>query len=69
MIGDIEIVLTEHAKERMTAKGVDNEQIKRAIMYGAKQKQTGGFLASYTYIEVAYKIIKNKYIIKTVKIK
>ncbi|MBI4919436.1 DUF4258 domain-containing protein [archaeon] len=69
MSGDIEIILTEHAKERMAAKGITKEQIKNAINHGAKQKQTDGFLASYTYIEVAYKLRGKKHIIKTVKIK
>ena len=36
---------------------------------GGKIKQTDGLLASYGYLEVAYKTRDKKYIIKTVKIK
>ncbi|MBI5065974.1 DUF4258 domain-containing protein [Candidatus Woesearchaeota archaeon] len=69
MTDDFELILTEHAKERMAAKGISKEQIKTAIKQGAKQKQTEGLLATYTYLEVAYKIIGKKYVVKTVKIR
>ena len=38
----------------MTARGIDEEQIKRVINYGSKVKQTYGCKAVYTYISVAY---------------
>lgn len=63
------IILREHAKMRMAEKAVTVEQIKRAITRGAKIRQTGGFLAIFADIEVAYKIRGDKYIIKTVKIR
>lgn len=63
------IILREHAKMRMAEKAITVEQIKRAIMRGAKMRQTDGFLAIYADIEVAYKIRGDKYIIKTVKIR
>ncbi len=63
------IILSEHAKKRMAEKAITLEQIKRAITQGAKVRQTDGFLAIYTYLEIAYKIRGNKYIIKTVKIR
>ena len=69
MVDDIGIILTRHAKKRMAAKGITKEQIKKVIKQGAKQRQTDGFLATFTYMEVAYKIVNNKYIIKTVKIR
>ena len=60
-------VLTKHAKERMVINGISKEQIKIAIQHGAKVKQTAGFLASFTYIKVAYKEIGDKvYKVKTV---
>lgn len=63
------IILSEHAKIRMAQKAISLEQIKRTISQGAKIKQTDGFLAIYTYIEVAYKIRGDRYIVKTVKIR
>ena len=69
MTSDLKLILTYHAKERMAAKGISEEQVRDAIRKGAKQRQTDGFLATYTYIDVAYKIVKDKYVIKTVKIK
>tara|TARA_Y100000310_G_C20566464_1_gene755745 strand:+ start:568 stop:774 length:207 start_codon:yes stop_codon:yes gene_type:complete len=64
---DINLKITFHAKKRMVMHGITNEQIKRAITRGAKVKQTEGYLASYTYLKVAYKKIgKNIYKVKTV---
>lgn len=60
--------ITLHAHEMMVERGIDEGQIIRAIRHGAISRQTDGLLARYTYIEVAYKIIGNLYIIKTVKI-
>jgi len=62
------IILTEHAKARMAQKAVTLAQIERAITQGAKIRQTDGFLAKYAYLEVAYAVRGNKYIIKTVKV-
>ncbi|MBS3138054.1 DUF4258 domain-containing protein [Candidatus Woesearchaeota archaeon] len=64
---EIILLLTKHAKEKMVIKGISKEQIKDAIKYGAKIKQTDGYLASYTYIKVAYKKLDECiYKIKTV---
>lgn len=62
----MELILTYHAKVRMAEKAVNTEQIREVIKKGAKIKQTDGFLARYGCIKVAYKMIKEKYIIKTV---
>lgn len=59
---------TLHARERMTQHGIDEEQLIRAIKQGAISKQTDGLLARYTYFEIAYKVIGELYIIKTIKI-
>ncbi len=54
----------------MIALGINEENIKIAIMQGSKTKQTDGFLACYSYYCVAYKIIGEKtYKIKTVYIR
>ncbi len=66
-MAEARLKITKHAKERMVLHGITHEQIKRAIQHGAKTKQTDGYLASYTYIKVAYKEIgEEHYKIKTV---
>lgn len=66
-MSDIEIKITKHAKEKMAVCGITKWQVKTAIQQGAKFSQTDGYLASYTYIKVAYKKIGgNCYKIKTV---
>lgn len=64
------IKITIHAKEKMAKNSITKEMIKRAIKEGAIQRQTEGYLASYSYFKVAYrKIGDNIYKIKTVYIK
>lgn len=59
--------ISRHANDKMMWLGITEEQVKKAIVQGAKFKQTEGYLAKYTYISVAYKIIgPNQYKIKTV---
>lgn len=59
--------ITKHANDKMMWLGINEEQIKKAILQGAHFKQTDGNLAKYTYINVAYKKLnENKYLIKTV---
>lgn len=60
------IQIGKHAKEKMDIEGIDEEQIKRAIKMGSITRQTDGYLASYTYIKVAYKRRGDVYRIKTV---
>lgn len=64
------LLITKHAMDMMIERGIDENQIKRAIKNGAISRQTEGYLASYTYLEVAFKKLSNDvYKIKTVKIK
>ena len=58
--------ISKHAKEKMDIEGIDEEQIKRAIKMGSISRQTDGYLATYTYVNVAYKKRGNVYRIKTV---
>ena len=61
------LLITKHAKERMADKAISKYMVIEAIQKGAKVKQTQGYLASYGYIKVAYKIVgKDLYKIKTV---
>lgn len=60
------IQISKHAKERMDIEGIDEDQIKRAIKRGSISRQTSGYLATYTYIKVAYKRKGDVYRIKTV---
>ncbi len=63
----IKLVITTHANNKMMWLGITEEQIRKAIIQGAKFKQTEGYLAKYTYISVAYrKIDENTYKVKTV---
>jgi hypothetical protein len=55
-----------HAKEKMDIEGISEEQIKNAIKMGSITRQTDGYLASYTYLKVAYKRRGDVYRIKTV---
>lgn len=64
---DIKIVLSEHAKKRMREKAISVAQIKKTIKQGAITKQTKGYMARYTYLEVAYRTEGDYYIVKTVK--
>ena len=64
----MKIIITNHAADMMAERGIDEEQIKKALLRGSKIKQTDGLKSVYTYIGVCYKIIGDKYIIKTVTI-
>lgn len=68
MSDDIELVITKHARDQMFNRGIDEDQIKTVIRRGSKIKQTDGLKSVYSYIGVCYKIMGNKYIIKTVTI-
>ncbi|MBI3051021.1 DUF4258 domain-containing protein [Candidatus Woesearchaeota archaeon] len=68
MTEGISLVITEHAREQMFNRGIDEDQIKQAIRMGARFRQTDGFKSVYTYIGVCYKIIGSKYIVKTITI-
>ena len=65
---DIMLIITHHARKQMFNRGIDEGKIKEVIRRGAKIKQTDGFKSIFTYVGVSYKIIANKYIIKTVTI-
>ena len=58
--------ISKHAKEKMDIEGVDEDQIIDAIKMGSKTRQTDGYLATYTYIKVAYKKRGDIYRVKTV---
>ena len=63
---DIKIILTRHADDKRKIEGVTIDQIKECIKRGSKYKQTDGLKAVYGCINVAYKIIGDKCIIKSV---
>lgn len=64
----MQLIFTLHAKQQMVVRGISKQQVIDAIKKGAKIRQTDGFLSSYGYIKVAYKIRGEKYIVKTVMI-
>jgi len=53
----------------MKERGISRELVKLALKRGSISRQGGDFLASYTYIKVAYKKFNEYYIIKTAMIK
>jgi hypothetical protein len=63
------IKLTRHALERMIARGITLNQVKRAIQLGATVKQTDGYESSYSYFLISWKKYGDTYIVKTVKVK
>lgn len=64
----LELIITDHARQQMFDRGIDEEHIKTTIKRGSRIVQTDGFKSVYTYIGVCYKIRGDKYIIKTVTI-
>jgi len=66
MIRKEDLLITKHAQEKMTAKGITPEQVIEALERGSKYQQTDGLLAVYQYYSIAYKIVGDKYAIKTV---
>jgi hypothetical protein len=63
---DITLILTRHADDRRKIEGITIEQIKECIRKGSKYRQTDGLKCVYGYVNVAYKIVNGKCIIKTV---
>jgi len=60
------IQISCHAEDKMIIEGIDVAQIKDAITMGAIARQTDGYLATYTYIKVAFVRKGEIYRIKTV---
>lgn len=63
---DFELIITKHARDQMFNRGIDEDQIRKVISQGAKIKQTDGLKSIHGYIGVCYKIVGNKYVVKTV---
>ncbi len=62
-------VFTEHAREQMMTRGVEPHEAIRVIEQGSKTRQTDGLLASYGYIQVAYKVRGTVTFVKTVMLR
>jgi len=62
------IRLTKHTIDKMAWLGITEDQVGEVIEKGSKYRQTDGLLAKYTYVSIAYKKIKDYYLIKTVYI-
>ena len=60
------IILTEHARERMVARGISLEEVKDAILKGSKRIQDGKIVATYRYFEVVYKKVAETFVVVTV---
>ncbi len=66
MITKNDLLITVHAADKIAIEGISVEQICIALERGSKFKQTEGYLVVCTYFSVAYKIVRNKYKIKSV---
>ena len=62
-------VFTTHAREQMMTRGITAPEAIQAIERGSKIRQTDGFLASYRYIQVAYKLRGSTAFVKTVMLR
>ncbi|MBI3051968.1 hypothetical protein HYY74_05940 [Candidatus Woesearchaeota archaeon] len=63
----IELKISRHAADKMLWLGITKEQVKEAIVKGAKFRQTEGHLSKFRYLNVAYKKTGlNVYKVKTV---
>lgn len=66
LVQEDDIQVTQHAAEKMLVEGISIRQICRALERGSKFQQTDGYLSLYGYFSVAYKMVGDKYRIKTV---
>ena len=66
MVKATDLWITKHAADKMVIEGITTNQICLALERGSKFKQTDGYLCVYSYFSVAYKIVGDKYKIKTV---
>ncbi|MEK6867189.1 MAG: DUF4258 domain-containing protein [Nanoarchaeota archaeon] len=62
------VIYKKHALDMMTDRGITREQVEIGLTRGSRFKQTEGFLVKYSYFSVAYKIVGQKYVVKTVYI-
>jgi hypothetical protein len=60
------VIFTKHARERMVARGVSLEEVKKAILKGSKRIQNGKVVAAYRYFEVVYKKVDEIFVVVTV---
>ncbi|MAF35354.1 hypothetical protein CMO91_05940 [Candidatus Woesearchaeota archaeon] len=65
----MDIVLTKHAQDMMIERGVSMVLLRQALARGSKYKQRSGWLATYSYVIIAYHVKRNCYIVKTVMIR
>jgi hypothetical protein len=63
------LILTAHARDQMLDRGVTRKMVERTLRRGSKIRQTDGLLATYEYVRVAYHVVGDAYIVKTVMIK
>ena len=65
----LNVKYSKHARERMVERGISKNEISKAIQKGKKRTHDGKIIASYTYFEVVYKKIRDKYYIITVQLR
>ena len=65
----MEIVMGKHALEQARERGVSINEIKETIRCGAKFLQGEKIIAMYRHVKVAFKKVKDKFFIITVRIR
>jgi len=65
----MEIVMSKHALEQARERGVNINEIKETIRFGAKFFQNEKIVAVYRHVKIVFKKIKNKFFIITVMIR
>jgi hypothetical protein len=65
----LNVKYSKHARERMVERGISKNEISKAIQKGQKRTQNGKLITTYTYFEVVYKKIGEKYYIITVQLR
>ena len=60
---------SNHARQRIVERGISEKEVSDAIKSGIKRIQDGKIVASYTYFEIVYKKVHDKYYAITVMLR
>jgi len=65
----VDIRYSAHARQRMVERGITENEVRYALEKGSKRRQDGRIVASYSYVEVVFKIIDDVYYVITVMVR
>ena len=60
---------SKHTRQRIVERGISEKEVSDAIKSGIKRIQDGKIVASYTYFEIVYKKVYDKYYAITVMLR